>query len=555
MSYMSEQASKLPNWYSNLSEFEKEKLSSDRFYLSQALAGHSYESLSASGWLNHMYSHEELNKAQSSFYTPFEHYAGDKKEVFILLNTGSYAPAHMGHISLLKRAKEKVIQLGLTDNPVMVLSPSHDKYVLNKSSDIKEWNINKRMEYLNKALVDYPYKKDDDIFLVDPWEAAYCEYPVNFTDVIIKYVKDLEELGIDYKIGYVFGSDNEQFLYAFSELNEVDQSKFFAICVEREGYPTKINSTAPNVLYAENKDEFFNMKSREIRKNPYFYSHPEFDASLCYNKNGFYAVRHDSTIALQDWIKKYPEKEKQLKDSYLEFHKELKALFKEFTKVEIESIDLDSQRSLVERFSKEFNCINLDIGTNDINGMKPLNYGRMFIPASMQHKPIKMITRPEAKVNNEDIPPGEYVFIDDDIASGNTLRLIQNILIKDGITFKKYINLAQEYFENKEKTFLLFDIVDTKDFLLGSYSGGLICEIKGQPLRLPYFAKYVNLQSRASIEYSDIVSFNKKLLELNKAFFIKNAYLTLNDIGAELKEFMFAYLELETPIYRAVRKI
>lgn len=554
---MSELASKLPNWYINLSEFEKEKLNSDRFYLAQAKAGHSYESLCASGWLNHLYSHEEMSKVQAFFYTPFEHYAGEKKEVFILLNTGSYAPAHMGHISLLKRAKEKVISLGLTDNPIMVLSPSHDKYVVNKSSDIKEWNINKRIEQLSKTIQDYPYKKEDDIFLVDPWEAVYCQYPVNFTDVIIKYVKDLENLGIDYKIGYVFGSDNEQFLYAFSELNKLDNSKFFAICVEREGYPIKIKSTAENVLYAENKDEFFSMKSREIRKNPYSYQpeQAEFDGTLCYNKNGFYAVRQDSAIALKAWIKKYPEKEKQLKDSFIIFHNELKALFKEFTKVDVKSIDLDFQRSLVERFSKEFNCINLDIGTNDIKGLQALNYGRIFIPASMQHKPIKMIDRPESIKNENSIPTGEYIFIDDDIASGNTLRLIQKILLKDGVTFKKYINLAQEYFKAQETDFLLFDIVDTKDFLFGTYSGGLICEVNNKPIRLPYFSKYVNLQSRASIEYSDIVEFNNRLLYLNKEFFIKNAYLTLEDINQDLKEFMFKSEPLEIPIYRAIRKI
>jgi nicotinic acid mononucleotide adenylyltransferase len=554
---MSELASKLPSWYKDLSEFEKEKLSSDRFYLAQALGGHTYQSLCASGWLNHLYSHEELNKVQSSFYTPFEHYAGEKKEIFILLNTGSYAPAHMGHISLLKRAKEKVIQLGLADNPVMVLSPSHDKYVLTKSSDIKEWNINKRIDHLSKTIQDYPYKKDDDNFLIDPWEAAYCEYPVNFTDVIIKYVKDLESLGINYKIGYVFGSDNEQFLYAFSELSKIDKTKFFAICVEREGYPIKINSNSENVLYAENKDEFFSMKSRDIRKNPYAYTpeHAEFDSSLCYNRNGFYAVRHDSAIALKAWIENYPEKERQLKDSYVVFHNELKALFKEFTKVEIKGIDLDFQRSLVERFSKEFKCINLDIGTNDINGMQALNYGRIFVPASMQEKPIKMINRPEAAKNENNILPGEYVFIDDDIASGNTLRLIQKILLKDGITFQKYINLAKEYFEANDTKFLLFDIVDTKDFLFGSYSGGLICEINSKPLRLPYFSKYVNLQSRANIEYTDINSFNKKLLELNKMFFIKNSYLTLKDINQDLKEFIFKNEEIDKPIYRAIRNI
>jgi hypothetical protein len=63
------------------------------------------------------------------------------------------------------------------------------------------------------------------------------------------------------------------------------------------------------------------------------------------------------------------------------------------------------------------------------------------------------------------------------------------------------------------------------------------------------------LQTRASIEYTDINAFNKKLLELNKMFFIKNAYLTLKNINLDLKEFIFNNEELDMPIYRAIRKI
>lgn len=556
---MSEQVSKILSWYTDLSDFEKTKLKSDRFYWSQAQAGHEYKSLKNSGWLNHEYSIGDLHNVQESFYTPFEHYAGEKKEVFILLNTGSYAPAHMGHVSLLKKAKSSIVSLGLSDNPVMVLSPSHDKYVLTKSPDILEWNINNRMNMLSKVIHEYPNKDNDDIFLIDPWEAVYCKYPINFTDVISKYVKDLERLGIDYKIGYVFGSDNEQFLYAFSELNNRDKEKFYAICVEREGYPTQINSSAENVIYIRDKDKFYNLKSRDIRKTEKTINrepgYEEIDSSLGYNKNGFYCVRDDAYLALQDWSKNYPGKAEQLKSSFKEFHNGLKDILQKYTKVKTQTVDLNTQRIIVQKLAKQFDCINLDNGTNDIKNMHALSLGRIFVPASMQEQPIKIINRPESvtKLDDHKIPPGEYVFIDDDIASGTTLKLIGKILMKDGISFKKYINLAKEYCEENGLNYLLFDIVDTKDFLLGAYTGGLICEVGGKAVRLPYFSQYINLNTRASIQYSDIVEFNKEILNLNKVFFKKNPYLKIKDINKELSEFMFKKINKEIPVYQIIK--
>jgi nicotinic acid mononucleotide adenylyltransferase len=558
---MKEQLSKFPSWYTDLSDFEKTKLIADRFYWAQAQAGHDHQSLKDSGWLNHAYSFEEMLKVQGSYFTPFEHYAGEKKEIFILLNTGSYAPAHLGHVSLLQKAKDKIVSLELSDNPVMVLSPSHDKYVLTKSHDIVQWNINKRMEKLSEVVHQYPYKKDDEVFLIDPWEAVYCEHPVNFTDVIIKYVKDLERLGITYKIGYVFGSDNEQFLNAFSELKKEDKQKFYAICVEREGYPLKINSSAENVIYVTSKDEFYGLKSRDIRRSEKKINrepgYQEFDVSLGYNKNGFYGVRNDGYLALKKWTESYPDKANQLESSFKEFHSGLKNILAKYTKAPVQTIDLDEQRKIVKNIGKELNCINLDIGTNDIENMNPLNLGRIFIPASLQNKPIKMIDRPESttKFEDHDIPSGDYVFIDDDIASGTTLKLIGKILMKDGITFKKYINLAKEYCECNGIKYSLFDIVDTKDFLLGSYTGGLICEVHGKAIRIPYFAKYINLHTRASIEYTDIVQFNKEILKLNEEFFKQNLYLKLKDINKDLVNVMFKNINIEKPIYSLIEFI
>ena len=87
------------SWWNNLTTFEKEKLEADPFYMSMVKAGYDYKALQRSGWLNHAYSYEQMQKINKRTATQF-----GKQDIFILLNTGSYAPAHQGHIEQLKVA-------------------------------------------------------------------------------------------------------------------------------------------------------------------------------------------------------------------------------------------------------------------------------------------------------------------------------------------------------------------------------------------------------------------------------------------------------------------
>lgn len=518
----------------SLTSFEKEKLLADKFYHSQYESGHSYESLKRSGWLNHCYSFEEMNKVYQSLYSQLYHYVNDKNEIFILLNTGSYAPTHAGHINIMKQAKEKIKNLGLSDNPVMVLSPSHDKYVLTKSSDISYWNINNRIEKLYEEIDSFPNKDSDDIFLVDPWEAVYCEYPINFTDVIIKYIKDLDKLNINYKIGYVFGSDNEEFIYPFENLSEEDKSKFYAICVERENYPLHIHSKEENILYIPPNTNYHHFSSRKIRKDNVYYKKDENKSFYSNTKDSFYAVREDSNLALKKWIEKYPNKKGSLQKSYKEFHEGLKKLLCLYTEHKTQTIELELQKQIVKEI--KIQNLNLDVATHDLSTYM-INYGRAFLPGENQLRPEKMVQRPEDSKECF-IPPGDYLFVDDDIASGKTFELISKIFKEKGIFFTDKINLTQKYCEKIGINYHLFDIVDTKDFLLGAYSGGLICNINNELIRLPYFAKYINLYTRATIDYSKIISFNKKVLSLNKIFFKKNSFLLIDDLSERLFNFL-----------------
>jgi hypothetical protein len=512
-----------------ISTFEREKLEHDVFYSSMFKAGFDYSALQSSGWLNHSYSYSELLHVMNSQTSFIPHYSKNK-EISIILNTGSYAPAHNGHISMLKMTQNYLKSKGLITQSLMVLSPSHDKYVLTKSKDIEYWNIDNRIEHLYKLIDQYPYFDQEDNFIVDNWESVYCNTPVNFTDVINKYVYDLHNQDIQFKIYYVFGSDNEQFLHAFSHLPDELKKIFFGVCVRREGYPTIINSNSSNIIYIDNLEEHSSLKSREIRSS---ISISDNDLNKIVKK-GFYAIREDKEIALSQWIDKYPQHKEHLLNQYTDFHNSLKNIIHKYLDIDTLSIYLSKQKEILSSIAKNKNILNLDLGTNQEKSIdqKPLNLGRIFNPSSRQHKPLSMIKRPDKFTHfYPKIEKGEYVFVDDDIASGQTFNLLKKTLSFQDIHLIDKVNLTQEYCHCLNIDYHLFDIVDTKDFLLGTYTGGLICEFFGCPVRVPYFSNYVNLNTRANIPYSKLIAFNEEILNINKIFFQKNMFLTVQDIS------------------------
>lgn len=510
------------SWFNNLPSFEKEKLKADPFYYSMVLAGFSYAEIVSSGWLNHNYSLSELQKKMGETVTQF----GDK--VFILLNTGSYAPAHEGHIAQMKAAKKWVNKNYPDYHVKMILSPSHDKYTLTKSEDIKPWNINARVDRLYELI-----KKDKELnpenFGLDLWEAAICEYPVNFTDVIMKFKRDLDNLGFKYKIGYVFGSDLEEFILPFSSLEKEMKSDYFAFCVKREGYNPVIDVKADNVVYLDVDKKYSEMASRKIRKDilvndKCFYTNNKSEA--------FYGVRQDNPIALKKWQERHPRYKSHINMAYDAFLTNLCGIIEKFTGVPVLKIDFEVQAEIVKSLNKSENLINLDIGTNHLTNNK-IDYTRLFIAGSDQLYTDEMVLRPEVEFETE-IAPGVYAFMDDDIASGKTYLNVENKLKGKGVIFNKSFNLMKLYCEKKGLKYNLFDIVDAKDFLLGSYSGGLLCKVGEKNVRLPYFSSFINLYTRASIKPSLWLDFQKEVEEINKYFFKECFFLKKEDLDSNL---------------------
>lgn len=126
----------------------------------------------------------------------------------ILLTTGSFAPLHEGHITMMNNAKQAIEQAGKTV-VAGYISPSHDEYVSTKIlNDYKDFE---RISIIEKKINKYNW------LFVDPWESIFCKAAINFTDVIERLEKYIcKHTGKNVPIYYVCGGDNAKFALTFA---------------------------------------------------------------------------------------------------------------------------------------------------------------------------------------------------------------------------------------------------------------------------------------------------------------------------------------------------
>lgn len=149
----------------------------------------------------------------------------------------------------------------------------------------------------------------------------------------------------------------------------------------------------------------------------------------------------------------------------------------------------------------------------------------------MQKKYINLIGRIgfdsiESQINK--IDEGNYILVDDDSATGKTIREVMGLL-------PEKINIEQIYLLANIFNEKIFDIVDFRDFIIGASSGGLVVRLPNKEVaRAPYMLPYVSLKSRASIPAIKEMEMSIKIWELNKEFYKKiggNIKLSQTDIG------------------------
>lgn len=136
----------------------------------------------------------------------------------------------------------------------------------------------------------------------------------------------------------------------------------------------------------------------------------------------------------------------------------------------------------------------------------------------------------------------QFVLIEDDIFSGGTLNEIIKLAEQYGIKIVKIIaglQVAEKlqttvpvFAVHKYSPYDILELNDPRDFLCGTYEGGLVIEYpNGERVRAPYILPFVDVTQRASIPEAKNNEFSKKLIQINK-----DLYHNLEkELGIELK--------------------
>lgn len=432
----------------------------------------------------------------------------------VLLTTGGFDPIHEGHLYMMEFAKKTLKQNGY-DVVGGYFSPSHDNYVTTKP--YCKTSRSERVELCQEIV------KDSNWLMIDPLESMYVKSYINFTDVIKRLELYLQKhVNKKIKVVYVFGGDNSEFMYCF-------ENKGIGVCIEREGYSKIFNEmkqkfTGKNNFFINNKSIVSTYSSRTIRKKE-TYSLTEKD--YC-TDDGEYVIRDEGLIPLHNY--KEIIDENILENARRYFLEDLKKLFSDCfeNKLNIKTIDMKKQLEIAENILYNKNTISLD---TYYKGKYNIETSRLFDISDVQKKYINLIGRIgfdsiESQINK--IDEGNYILVDDDSATGKTIREVMGLL-------PEKINIEQIYLLANIFNEKIFDIVDFRDFIIGASSGGLVVRLPNKEVaRAPYMLPYVSLKSRASIPAIKEMEMSIKIWELNKEFYKKiggNIKLSQTDIG------------------------
>ena len=462
-----------------------------------------------------------------------------KKPFVVMLNTGSYSPIHMGHLQMMESAFET-----LSSQYTVLggyLSPSHDKYVSQKYSGTAAYHSDARIDLCETFIYNHPY------LMIDPWEARYNNVPINFTDVIIHIKKILSKfIPVPIHIAYVFGSDNAGFTWAFIKED-------ISVCFERPGYELPfnilkkdLNLDSSRYFFIEHKNNFYSSKS--IREGSiHFLSDNIKQLYFQFKNNQFpiysnsYLIRDDSSYCLQN----LPYSNEQVQKFKTNLITAFKNAFNPYIDMNILMLNIHKQNDyLNSEYFNDKNILNADLWTKHPNEIK-FDITRLFYLSDGQVSSEQLIPRigkPNLKKQLEHLNKFNITFVDDDIASGKTVSMVKNLL-PENYFLSEIISLSQQSFYEDfhfEQSYNFHDIVDFRDFLIGSKEGGLTVELPDEKIgKAPYVWPYVSLSHRAKIPHLNQLAFSLAIWQINKDFFDSfSTTLYLKDLDSNFISFV-----------------
>lgn len=471
--------------------------------------------------------------------------AGEKGDV-VLLSTGSYSPIHKGHVAIVETAKRYLEEHGYR---VLggYLSPSHDEYVSTKASGRAALHAEKRLHLCQLMAEDY------DWLMADGWEALDNRVAVNFTDVVDRLERYLNEVvpsERDIKVFYVFGADNAQFVRPFVETGG-------AVCVARPGYEEQTRVFGEDWLCNGQRHWLLpahlesDISSTAVREGNLHLLSPRVERayrafkSPAPLKESRYVIRDDG-----EQIRQALAIDKRgYQPSLLPLLNRLSSLIAQSfanagQRIEIETVSVQSQLQQAgpKMAAHEHEAISLDVYLNAPR--YNIELSRCFELGGAQFRPQGLVSRPEVFTDLshqlQSIEAGDYLLVEDDIASGQTLAFFKNLL-PQGVRLVDELVLS-DLGDNPIRGQSYHDIVDLRDFVLGAPHGGLVVSPDGQVnLRVPYLYPYVNLAARAKIPCSQVLGLSLSLWEMNRDFHL---YLAQRGSGLPIDPSLKRLIEL-----------
>jgi len=412
------------------------------------------------------------------------------KNPAILVTTGGMAPIHNGHIEMMEKAKRMVEARGFT---VIggYLAPGHDSYVGQKYQGTAAIPASHRVAMVELAT------QDSDWLDVDPWAALYMPAEVNFTDVVerlVYYLHDNLSLPSSFSVFYVCGSDNAGF---------VDAIPHRVVVVDRTG-----------------------SSSKQAREGDHSHLNPLVRDYLL-GINGStgtlpYLIRNEEDEAIKSWAGIMPGGQEELTKRRIQLQSTVRLGIAQMFKSQgqehkVHLLPLSQQRIKAEEVIAGRSTISLDPFFPSTYSIDSTRY---FALAGAQTSPLFRAERAGFKKLEEqarDIPPGSYVMVEDDSVTGGTIMSAM-ALLPHGVQVEEVV-LLSDFADYQDDSY--YDVVDLRDFIVGSHCGGLSIDLpRGTTrARAPYVAPFVSLRSRAKIPPEVELEISRIIWQANVRFF------------------------------------
>lgn len=430
----------------------------------------------------------------------------------VLVTTGGFSPIHKGHVAMMEEAKRIAEENGFT---VVggYFAPGHDSYVSQKYNGSATCDIAHRIAMIQLAT------QYSDWLDVDPWAGLYMPAELNFTDVMTRLEEYINKRWLDQevKVAYVFGSDNYGFANAFRDK--------YAVCIWRQGFHDGLKTIQQNpelhhvMTSSEPSPDYSSRMAREGSLEMLDPRVQEYYTSLDvrHDEKQTYLIRCDCNTSTA--LFRTDENSEELDDAIETFERRLKYHLQSVFKaakinMDFKFLKLDEQIAWAIEQVDGRNTLSLDA---HFPGTANLGSSRVFEMAGFQTSPLYRKSRvglPPLMEQIKTIPAGDYVLVEDDIATGGTIAFVKNNL-PEGVTISDQV-ILMDYADADT----VYDVVDVRDFLIGCAQGGLGVELSnGFVARAPYLLPFVNLRTRARVPAEYEKDFALMMWQANLEFY------------------------------------